>query len=121
MSIEQLDPKQIEALKEIASNYEQLRIQLLANKVFKEHPTYQRITQQIEKGIAKYETPVNDSHYTLLEWNEHQQEELTDAIVYTDMINVKLTKIKQLAELIKMTNSKTSIERMAKEIIELIG
>ena len=58
--------------------------------VFETDPIYERIKQQIEKGLKKYNTPVVPEHYSMLGWHNHVQEELTDAITYNEIMRIKL-------------------------------
>lgn len=55
------------------------------------NPIYKRIDKQIEKGLEKYGQPVSSNSLSMLEWFEHKQEELTDALVYNQCLieNVK--------------------------------
>jgi len=61
-----------------------------AKTVFETDPIYERIKQQIEKGLKKYNTPVVPEHYSILGWHNHVQEELTDAITYNEIMRIKL-------------------------------
>lgn len=45
---------------------------------------YQKLVNQTRKGLLKYGNTVNKDEYTEDEWNEHLQEELIDALVYSE-------------------------------------
>jgi galactokinase/mevalonate kinase-like predicted kinase len=63
------------------------------NEVFYSHPVYQRIREQIGKGILKYNTPVQPDHYSIFGWFNHLQQENTDKIVYNEIIKMKLEEV----------------------------
>lgn len=60
-----------------------------AEKVFLQSPIYQRMLQQITKGMSKYGTPVKQEHYSIIGWHSHLQEELTDGLTYNEIMLAK--------------------------------
>jgi type VII secretion effector (TIGR04197 family) len=48
------------------------------------------LIKQTNKGLQKYGTTVNKDDYSTLEWIEHAQEELTDALVYLETLKTKI-------------------------------
>jgi hypothetical protein len=78
--------------------------------VFLDHPVYVRLRSQIDKGLNKYDTPVNPSHYSVFGWFEHLQQENTDKIVYNEIIKMKLGEaIEELQQAYKAEGSEKDI------------
>ena len=50
----------------------------------------EKLNSQTEKGLKKYGETVNADSYTTVEWIDHLQEELIDALVYAEVIKRKL-------------------------------
>lgn len=50
----------------------------------------QRLVQQQAKGHEKYGTLINIDDYSLIEWIEHTQQELTDQLVYFECVKQTL-------------------------------
>lgn len=59
----------------------------------------QLLEKQTKKGIEKYGTTVNPGDYTFVEWLEHLQQELVDAVVYCETLKFKYAHLKALEEL----------------------
>lgn len=51
---------------------------------------FKLIEHQETKGLAKYGTTVDDNNLDAIEWLNHFQEELVDALFYAEMIKRKL-------------------------------
>lgn len=64
--------------REIANNEVLLKINL-------------RFRKQVEKGLEKYGETVSPDNLTTIEWIDHAQEELMDAMVYLEVLKEKLT------------------------------
>lgn len=54
------------------------------------------LEKQTEKGLKKYGTTVNPADYTFIEWIEHLQQEMIDAIVYCETLKFKYAHLKAL-------------------------
>lgn len=89
-----------------------------AEQVFLENKLYDRIKKQIQKGIEKYPDEVNSDNLTTLEWMEHQQEELTDALVYNQAVIEKFNKVIHILEL-ALENPRVS-KAAIREALEVI-
>lgn len=66
--------------------------------VLDNHPVYKRIRKQINKGIDKYDHPVNPAEYSMHGWFNHLQEELTDGITYNEIMLLKLESVIKLLQ-----------------------
>ena len=55
----------------------------------------QLLIDQTEKGVKKYGNTVNPDDYSLIEWINHTQQELADAIVYLETTKQKLVEGKR--------------------------
>lgn len=62
-------------------------------EVLTKHPIYTRLKKQVNKGIRKYDEPVNPSSYSMLGWFNHLQDELTDGITYNEILMLKLEEV----------------------------
>lgn len=49
-----------------------------------------RLLMQTLKGLEKYGETVNPASYSFIGWIEHLQQELTDAIVYLEVMKRKM-------------------------------
>lgn len=58
------------------------------NRVLKE--IIKRFATQQVKGFDKYSTLINLDDYSLIEWIEHAQQEMTDQLVYLECVKQKL-------------------------------
>lgn len=61
--------------------------------IMNNHPVYVRMREQLAKGLKKYKTPVIPEHYSMSGWFNHIQQELTDALVYNEMMMMKTEEI----------------------------
>jgi hypothetical protein len=95
----------IETLKQYDNKTVEQAINKLADQVFEQSPIYQQIKKQIEKGLVKYNTPVKEEHYSVKGWLQHQRDELTDGLVYTTILDMKIAKV---IELLEKANNYTS-------------
>lgn len=73
------------------------------NRILKR--VHERLEQQSEKGLVKYGTLVNSADYSLLGWQEHELQELSDALVYKETAKEKVKTIIQV-----LKGAKTAIE-----------
>lgn len=92
---------------EYAKHKKEAAMYARVDEVFNENPVYKRMKKQIEKGIEKYNTPVNPDHYSLIGWFNHLQEEMTDGITYNEII---ISKLNEVASILKTGERASSVE-----------
>lgn len=84
-----------------------------SDRIFRQNPVYKRIHKQIDKGIKKYQRPVSPEALTMREWHEHLQQELTDGLVYNEIL---LMKIEEVTKTIKW--AKRALENGHKNVAD---
>lgn len=80
----------------------------------------QRTLQQQWKGLQKYGTTVKTTSHNLMEWHEHMQQELTDFLVYNEVMK---SKIKDCLDVAKsaLNRGPNAYENALKSICVMLG
>lgn len=88
-----------------------------AEHIINTHPSYVRLKAQLVKGLEKYGEPVTSESYSIYGWFEHKQMELTDELVYNEMIQVKL---KMIGHLLHTATHQDDIEEMRRYLLHAL-
>jgi hypothetical protein len=110
----------IETLKQYDKIELEQAINKLADQVFEQSPVYQQIKKQIEKGLVKYNTPVKEEHYSVKGWLQHQRDELTDGLVYTTILDMKIAKVVELLEDAIKLKVRNDVDQTIKEALAVL-
>jgi hypothetical protein len=92
----------------------------LSDLTFEQSPIYQQIRKQIEKGLFKYNTPVKEEHYSVKGWLQHQRDELTDGLVYTTILDMKIAKVVELLEKALEPNDVIEKDQLIVKVLKIL-
>lgn len=80
------------------------------------HPIYQKIQSQIDKGLKKYNTPVNTEHYSVKGWLNHMQEELVDGLTYANTLEERLKQAEKILDELQTYSHSIAIDDLLEQL-----